>query len=52
MLFRSRNVSNKVVFMEGGVVVEAAPSNEFFQAPKQERTRAFLNMIEQHGIFN
>ena len=48
----ARNVSNKVVFMEGGVVVEAAPSNEFFQAPKQERTRAFLNMIEQHGIFN
>ena len=48
----ARNVSNKVVFMEGGVVVEAAPSNEFFRAPKQERTRAFLNMIEQHGIFN
>ena len=48
----ARNVSNKVVFMEGGVVVEAAPSKEFFHAPRQERTRAFLQMIEQHGIFN
>ena len=47
----ARNVSNKVVFMEGGVVVEAAPSKEFFQAPRQERTRAFLQMIEQHGIY-
>ena len=47
----ARNVSNKVVFMEDGVVVEAAPSQEFFQAPKQQRTKAFLQMIEQHGIF-
>ena len=47
----ARNVSNKVVFMEGGVVVEAAPSKEFFQAPRQERTRAFLQIIEQHGIY-
>lgn len=48
----ARNVSNKVVFMEGGVVVESAPSKQFFQAPRQERTRAFLRMIEQHGIYN
>ena len=47
----ARNVSSKVVFMEDGVVVEAAPSQEFFQAPKQQRTKAFLQMIEQHGIF-
>ena len=48
----ARNVSNKVVFMEGGVVVESAPSKEFFQSPRQERTRAFLQMIEQHGIYS
>ena len=47
----ARNVSSKVVFMEDGVVVEAAPSQEFFRAPKQQRTKAFLQMIEQHGIF-
>ena len=47
----ARNVSNRVVFMEDGAVVEAAPSQQFFQNPAQERTRAFLRMIEQHGIF-
>ena len=40
-----RNVSSKTVFMENGVVVEQAPSREFFAAPKEERTRAFLRRI-------
>lgn len=38
----ARNVSNKVVFMEHGVVVESGNSEEFFENPKEERTRAFL----------
>ena len=29
----ARNVSNKVVFMENGVVVEEGPSKEFFRKP-------------------
>ena len=37
----ARNVSSKTVFMENGVVVEQAPSREFFADPKEERTRAF-----------
>ena len=41
----ARNVSSKTVFMENGVVVEQAPSREFFAAPKEERTRAFLRRI-------
>ena len=41
----ARNVSSKTVFMENGVVVEQAPSHEFFAAPKEERTRAFLQKI-------
>ena len=41
----ARNVSNKVVFMDGGHVLETAPSKEFFENPKEERTRAFLNKI-------
>ena len=41
----ARNVSNKVIFMENGVVVEEAPSREFFQDPREERTRAFLRTI-------
>ncbi len=41
----ARNVSSKVVFMEDGVVVEAGPSKELFEAPREERTRAFLQMV-------
>ncbi len=41
----ARNVSNKVVFMEDGVVVEAGPSKKLFEAPREERTRAFLRMV-------
>ena len=44
----ARNVSNKVVFMENGVVVEEGPSKEFFANPREERTRTFLQNIEQH----
>ncbi len=38
----ARNVSNKVVFMEDGVVVESGNAREMFEQPKQERTRSFL----------
>lgn len=41
----ARNVSNKIVFMDGGHVLETAPSKEFFENPKEERTRTFLNKI-------
>ena len=38
----ARNVSNRVVFMEHGVVVESGPSKEIFENPREERTREFL----------
>ncbi len=43
----ARNVSSKVIFMENGVVVEAGPSKDFFAHPREERTRAFLRMIDR-----
>ena len=42
----ARNVSNKVAFMENGVIVEEGPSKAFFDHPKEARTRAFLQMID------
>ena len=42
----ARNVSNKVVFLENGHIVESGPSREFFANPKEERTRSFLRSIE------
>ena len=41
----ARNVSNKVIFMDGGVVVEAAESKTFFENPKEERVRTFIKNI-------
>ena len=42
----ARTVSNRVIFLENGAVVESGPSAEFFSAPQQERTRAFLKNIQ------
>ena len=41
----ARNVSSRTVLMENGVVVEEAPSQEFFAHPKEARTREFLQKI-------
>ena len=43
----ARNVSNKVVFMEHGVVVEASSSSDFFEHPRQERTKEFIKTISK-----
>lgn len=37
------SVCDRVVFMDGGVVVEEGPPEVIFQNPTQERTRAFLS---------
>lgn len=42
----ARDVSSHVVFMEHGVIVEEGSSHDFFENPKQERTREFLRMEE------
>ena len=43
----ARNVSSQVVFMEDGLVVESAPSKEFFQSPRSQRTQEFLRLVGQ-----
>ncbi|MCM1467965.1 MAG: amino acid ABC transporter ATP-binding protein [Alistipes sp.] len=43
----ARNVSNKVIFMEDGAIVEEGNSKEFFENPQCERTREFLRMEEK-----
>lgn len=39
----ARDVANKVVFMDDGVIVEEGTPDEIFTNPKEERTRAFLS---------
>ena len=41
----ARNVSSKVMFMEGGKVVETAPSKQFFEQPAESRAREFIRTI-------
>ncbi|MBV8065838.1 MAG: amino acid ABC transporter ATP-binding protein [Actinobacteria bacterium] len=41
----AREVADRVVMMDGGVVVESAPPERFFSAPREERTKQFLSKI-------
>jgi polar amino acid transport system ATP-binding protein len=41
----AREVADKVVFMDGGVVMEEGSPAEFFSSPKTERAKAFLSKI-------
>ncbi|MCW5841593.1 MAG: amino acid ABC transporter ATP-binding protein [Caldilinea sp.] len=41
----ARQVASRIVFMEGGVVVEQGPPQQMFDNPVHERTRAFLRKI-------
>jgi polar amino acid transport system ATP-binding protein len=38
-------VADRVIFMADGAIVEQAPPQEFFTAPKNEKTRNFLGQI-------
>ena len=41
----AREVADRVVFMDGGVIVEEGTPEEIFGQPKNERTIAFLNKV-------
>ena len=43
----ARDVSDTVIFMDGGVVVEQGPAHEVIDHPKQERTKAFLSRFTE-----
>ncbi len=44
----ARKVADRVVFMDEGRIVEDAPTDEFFAAPRSDRARLFLSKILQH----
>jgi general L-amino acid transport system ATP-binding protein len=41
----ARNVADRVVFMDGGRIIEMGEPGDFFDNPRHERTRAFLERI-------
>jgi polar amino acid transport system ATP-binding protein len=44
----ARDVGDRVVFMDGGVVVEQGPSRQVLDSPSEERTREFLGLVLDH----
>lgn len=43
----ARDVSDKIIFMDGGVILEEGTPEQIFDHPKMERTREFLQTYEK-----
>jgi polar amino acid transport system ATP-binding protein len=41
----AREVADRVVFMDHGLIVEAGSADELLNAPRQARTQAFLSAV-------
>lgn len=48
----AKSVSNKTLFLDGGTIVEAGASHDFFANPRQERTKAFLRTLNKDAILS
>ena len=44
----ARSIADRVIFMDAGEIVEEAVPTEFFDNPKNERTKKFLSQILSH----
>jgi ABC-type polar amino acid transport system ATPase subunit len=44
----AKEVCDRIVFFDEGQIVEEAPPAEFFDNPKEERTKLFLSQILTH----
>ncbi len=41
-------VANRVIFMDGGEIIEQNEPHEFFENPQHDRTKLFLSQILAH----
>ncbi|MFT4181539.1 MAG: amino acid ABC transporter ATP-binding protein [Rhizobium sp.] len=44
----ARQVADRVIFMDGGRIVEAGTPSDIFDTPREERTRGFLRAVLNH----
>jgi general L-amino acid transport system ATP-binding protein len=44
----ARRVANRVIFMDGGEIIEQNEPEEFFHNPQSDRTKLFLSQILDH----
>ena len=47
----AREVSDRVVFMDKGVIEEEGPPEQIFNNPTKERTREFLRTLENFNFY-
>jgi polar amino acid transport system permease protein len=45
----ARDVADRVIFMDGGRIVEEGPASEVIERPKHARTQRFLRLIEREA---
>ncbi len=45
----ARDIANRVAFLEGGRILEQGPPSQIFSAPREERTRLFLDRVIEAG---
>ncbi|UUV30006.1 amino acid ABC transporter ATP-binding protein [Amycolatopsis roodepoortensis] len=48
----AREVADRIVFMDGGVIVEEATPDVFFTRPLQERARSFLRLVDHSAVIS
>ena len=44
----AKKAADRMIFMDEGMIVESGPVNSFFEKPKTERCKLFLDQILQH----
>ena len=47
----ARNVAHRIIFMDQGRIIEDQAPEDFFNKPKSERTKLFLDQILSHSDF-
>ncbi len=44
----ARQVADRVIFMDGGRIIESGTPSQIFDTPQEERTRNFLGAVLNH----
>ncbi len=44
----ARNVAHRIIFMDQGRIIEDQAPKDFFNKPKSERTKLFLDQVLSH----
>ena len=44
----AREAADRVIFMDGGLIVEEGPPSQVLDAPREDRTKRFLGLVLEH----